>query len=180
MLGSRRLDACTPCFGRPWRAGRLGHLSAATVVLVTGVTACGSDAPTTSPATPPPEASQECSEEAPLTTTTASFADDVAPLWEAHCGGMLCHVVPSDTTPQAFAERWVGVTGFATEDMLLIAPFDPDGSFLMHKLDGNQPCLDVACKLDGCGAPMPPGGQLLEPNERAVFRRWIADGATVE
>ena len=50
-----------------------------------------------------------------------------------------------------------------------VVPGDPDGSYLIHKLEGRS---------DIVGSRMPSGGPFLPPADVAVIRRWIADGAS--
>ncbi|MDH5672534.1 MAG: hypothetical protein OEZ06_10320 [Myxococcales bacterium] len=53
-------------------------------------------------------------------------------------------------------------------DLPMIEPGNPDGSYLLRKLEGT-----------GCGSPMPPQGALADSNPAVVqqLRQWIADGA---
>ena len=48
-----------------------------------------------------------------------------------------------------------------------VAPGDPDGSYLIHKLEGTQEE----------GDQMPQGGPFLDATTIGVIRRWIEDGA---
>ena len=77
----------------------------------------------------------------------------------------------------AFLDDWLDRFGFATKEIPLIAPFDADGSFLMHKLEGDQACLGLECRLKECGSAMPPGGPITSAAARASFRAWIDAGA---
>ena len=52
----------------------------------------------------------------------------------------------------------------------LIAPEDPEGSYLIHKLEGTHK------EVGGTGTPMPPDAPLDAAEIEAVFT-WIADGA---
>jgi len=49
-----------------------------------------------------------------------------------------------------------------------VKPFDPDHSFLIHKLEGTQGSI---------GLPMPLRGLPLDPSKIAVIRQWITNGA---
>jgi hypothetical protein len=53
----------------------------------------------------------------------------------------------------------------------LVVPGDPDGSFLMIKLEGTQAA--------GEGTPMPQSGA-LSTEALELVRQWIADGATLD
>lgn len=53
-------------------------------------------------------------------------------------------------------------------NLIRVIPFNPDGSFLIRKLEGTQPLL---------GDPMPQGGPYLPQATIDVIREWIANGA---
>jgi hypothetical protein len=106
-----------------------------------------------------------------------SFQADIAPIWKRSCAGMFCHASPDDAeTPADFLEDWIDVDGALTSDMRLIAPGDPEASFLIHKLAGDQACYGLACTVAECGASMPPG-EALSAADQALFHGWIAQGA---
>jgi hypothetical protein len=50
-----------------------------------------------------------------------------------------------------------------------VVPGNPDGSYLVHKLEGRS---------DIVGSRMPFGGPVLPQADVDVIRRWIADGAS--
>ena len=53
-----------------------------------------------------------------------------------------------------------------------IAPGDPDGSYLLAKVEGRQE------SLGGTGSAMPPDSRPALPDDlRALLREWIAGGA---
>jgi hypothetical protein len=59
---------------------------------------------------------------------------------------------------------------------------DPENSFLMLKLDGDQCLHDSQCVKGTCGGVMPldnakPFDNQLPVSERDTFRRWISQGA---
>ena len=51
--------------------------------------------------------------------------------------------------------------------LLRVDPFNPDQSYLVHKVEGTQ----------SVGGQMPLGGPFLTDEEKALIRQWIADGA---
>ena len=53
-----------------------------------------------------------------------------------------------------------------------VKPGDPEGSYLYRKLTGTH------LEAGGSGEHMPFQRDLLEPADLAVFREWIAQGAT--
>lgn len=79
----------------------------------------------------------------------------------------------------------VAAASHTAPGLKLIAPNDPQNSFLMMKLDG---CLDAvkaectstqpgAFTTNPCGDFMPQTGYPLEATDRDKIRRWIAQGA---
>jgi hypothetical protein len=63
--------------------------------------------------------------------------------------------------------------------MKYVTPGDPTQSFLMRKIDNNlMPLVSMCGGLPepACGESMPKGGTLT-CDDRALFRRWIAQGA---
>jgi mono/diheme cytochrome c family protein len=57
----------------------------------------------------------------------------------------------------------------STETLLtLVIPSDPDGSYLLHKLEG---------RAGIAGERMPKGGPFLSSDEVKTVSQWIADGA---
>ena len=88
----------------------------------------------------------------------------------------------TDAEREAVLAGIVGVKGVTTHEMDLVAPFLPETSFLMHKMDGCAATLDLPdCDADStvhaCGDSMPAGGSPLGCDERDLFRRWIKQGA---
>jgi hypothetical protein len=71
--------------------------------------------------------------------------------------------------------------------MMIIAPGDPEHSFMMYKLDGDPnatnvndevSCSTLSCASGmTCGGSMPSGGPQLSSTDRNTIRRWIAEGA---
>ncbi len=67
-------------------------------------------------------------------------------------------------------------------DVQLVAPGDPDNSYLVIKLDGSmRRVLPVACMTspgrNPCGAQMPQLAAPLSQAERTLIRNWILGGA---
>lgn len=63
----------------------------------------------------------------------------------------------------------VGQASRAKPGAVLVVPGDPDGSYLIHKLDGRS---------DIVGQRMPrTSGPFLTPGQSSILRRWIALGA---
>ena len=62
----------------------------------------------------------------------------------------------------------VGVPSVEQPAFLRVAPGDPEGSYLVHKIEGRGSIS---------GDPMPQGGPPLSSTEIADIRAWIAAGA---
>jgi hypothetical protein len=118
----------------------------------------------------------------------ASFENDVAPLLVKSCSFSACHssTGPTNhglflgaTTPERTAQVKSGLIAAtkAAPSMQYVTPGDPDKSFIMHKLDGDQCVVAESCADGTCGNSMPDGNALLAEEQRDVIRRWIAQGA---
>jgi hypothetical protein len=173
------------------------------------------------PGSPPPEAgapASACQPYVPSTplTTPVSLTKDVMPIFQTSCagGGQACHArdplgnatpndlmlggeigAPVDST--FIFQQIVGQPSVLDPNASLVAPGDPEKSFLMHKVDGDQCTLAAACDSNvmyravypncGCAMPLsvdggagPPGAcdsELLPSAMRDVIRAWIAQGA---
>jgi hypothetical protein len=140
---------------------------------------------------------------ADLSTPLVSFGTDVLmPIFEATCsaGGSSCHgdptVVSSGRPFLGYFDRRadagavasvlggiVGVKSSEDPSMNLVTPGDPEQSFLMHKMDGDQCTLVAECMVPGsyrpnCGVFMPyQAPSVLDVSVRDVVRRWIKQGA---
>ena len=102
------------------------------------------------------------------------YVTDIQPIWDLKC--ISCHVAggsavagPVLTSDKCYAAI-VGVQS-PTVAADLVAPGDPDASYLWHKLNGTQ--TDVP---GGGGSPMPLGVPLTD-DELAAIEQWITDGA---
>ena len=90
------------------------------------------------------------------------------------CASSACHggtgSVPIDlTTPQAALAGMVNAPSTQTDELLVVAPFAPEQSYLMLRLRGLQAGADT----------MPPswGGEPLSDEEIAAISDWISNGA---
>jgi hypothetical protein len=109
-----------------------------------------------------------------------SFEKDVAPIFGRSCNFAACHggraqplVLAAGTAHGAL----VGKPSKELPSMPYVTPGDPEKSFLMRKLDGDQCALDAECVGGSCKEMMPKSGEKLPENERDAIRRWIAQGA---
>jgi hypothetical protein len=142
---------------------------------------------------------------ADLTKPTVSFKSDIQPLFNMSCAiaGSTCHGDPNlqkmeATTGQVWlglpvdagapdsAAVLMGIVGVKSPEnpqMDIVKAGDPNGSYLMHKLDYDECQFATACNKTGtqiflnCGLGMPYNAGTLDVGLRDTIRRWIAQGA---
>ncbi|HUJ61821.1 MAG TPA: hypothetical protein VLX92_25125 [Kofleriaceae bacterium] len=105
-------------------------------------------------------------------------AADVEPILAASCALGGCHLHAPGAGGLVLDDGWVAaVVGVRAQEssMMLVTPGDPDDSWLVHKIYGTF-CPGSCDGGVGCGAEMPFGGALSDP-ERATIVAWIAAGA---
>ena len=115
-----------------------------------------------------PVALSGCSRE-PLTPKLSSIESHI---FAEKCAIDACHTSPR---PEAFLnlapgysfENLVEVKSKQVSDVFLVEPNDPENSYLLHKLQGE----------DIIGEPMPTAAEPLPPEQIAVIKEWIAQGA---
>jgi hypothetical protein len=105
---------------------------------------------------------------APLPGPTApSLSRDVQPIFKGHCAGIECHAAQF-----AVGKSWRNLVGVpsteCTEGRPLVAPGDPDGSYLVDKIRGRNLCE---------GVRMPKIGAVLSDEEIGTISDWIGAGA---
>ena len=142
-------------------------------------------------------------------TTQVSFRSDVVPIFGRACAFSACHALehnpmgalylgpnvnntpdqptsippfypPDDATRAKIRGGLVAVKAKLAVTMLLVQPGSPKDSFLMHKIEGDQSCADIACNpidTGKCGETMPQRSTPLEHGASATIRDWIAQGA---
>jgi hypothetical protein len=100
-------------------------------------------------------------------TVAARFATDVAPIFQARCGGVECH--GSNFGPTRGWHALVNVPApECNPSRAYVAPGSPSQSYLYQKLTGTQLCG---------GTSMPRGGPPLTDGELATVFGWICNGA---
>lgn len=105
----------------------------------------------------------------------ARFGPDVLPIFAASCAANQCHHAPAG--PEGLSLDGGDVWGDlvdapATQSALVrVAPGDPLGSYLWHKLTGTQ------LEAGGYGETMPFDQPPLEEAELDAIYRWILEGA---
>lgn len=170
----------------------------------------GCSAPAESPEPPPVCAPFDYASYAPK--ADPSFADDVVPILARSCAFSVCHgsttgpqaglylgpnitntadkagasppyYPPDASTIAEILGNLVGGKALETSDMPIVAAADPEHSYLMHKIDGDQSCSGLSCtdvngKVDAtCGDRMPQNQPPLSVGDLATIRDWIARGA---
>lgn len=101
------------------------------------------------------------------------FSADIVPVFNTRC--VACHLTGDEPgkmalTPESAYSSLVGVS--STEAGLLrVKPNDPDASYLVKKIEGQQRAAG------GTGERMPFGGPALDAETIAAIRAWIAAGA---
>jgi hypothetical protein len=130
-----------------------------------------------------------------------TFSADVMPILKGHCAtSTSCHgsasgsnngvtlgAVGSTADPHAIRANLVGVASKEDPTMSYVAAGNPESSFLMHKMDGDQCTADSKCtgappglsppSPPSCQNSMPSGLPLLDVSLRDTVRRWIQQGA---
>jgi hypothetical protein len=149
------------------------------------------------PQTPPSDACVPFVPDADL-TLPVQFATNIAPVFQTSCamagGGIGCHSAgnaspflgSSDGGADAatILASIVGIEAGEDPEMDYIAPNQPEQSYLMHKMDGDQCTLAAQCALSiyqespACGSSMPfLSNHLLPVSTRDQVRAWISQGA---
>lgn len=112
--------------------------------------------------TPPPE--------------VVSFSSQVQPLLTEHC--VSCHSdgggIPAGLSLASSVayENLVGVSSIQSAGLMRVKSGDPEGSYLLHKVEGTQ------AAVGGSGQRMPPPpAATLTNDDVALFRQWISQGA---
>lgn len=104
--------------------------------------------------------------------TGVSLARDVQPIFTRSCATSPCHggARPAQDVALDAARMYASVVGVTSScrGTLLVAPGDPDASYLVHKIEGTHECG---------GQRMPSGSRELTAAEEATIRDWICGGA---
>ncbi len=94
-------------------------------------------------------------------------------LGAGHQAGNACGSAIGPGYPSAIAPRdLIGQPSTQQPDLLLVQPFDPERSYLMHKLLWDYPLRE------GTAQPTPwDGGAPLPEQDLRLIERWIRGGA---
>ena len=106
-----------------------------------------------------------------LVKANPSFAADIQEIFDRRgCSSSACHGSAQqagvDLRSGAAYDALVGVTA-STESIVRVIPGDPDGSYLVMRVEGRQ----------NVGSRMPLGGAPLDAIDLTNLRNWIANGA---
>jgi hypothetical protein len=128
-------------------------------------------------------------------STTVTLANDVIPIFNAagctaaaacHAKGTTTPPVLGDvppgmtTTPADVSANIVGVAAGEVPSMQLVAPGDPEHSYLMRKVESDNPGCGLMCTSSvagGCATRMPSALPPLSAMQQGVIRDWIKAGA---
>lgn len=172
------LAACASDVPAPWRGG--SSAAGTDTGDPPGTSGTGSTGAATSGATTGADASAGFAIDPDLPgdepeNPVDGYADDIEPIWNRNCV-IYCH-------DAAFEEGGLDLDwgrGYdqlveqpsGQADMLLVEPGSPEGSYLMHKLDGTH------LEAGGEGVHMPARSpELLPADTRDRVREWISLGA---
>lgn len=141
-----------------------------------------------------------CPGEHDVSGPDVSFSRDILPFFSFNCAFSSCHdghareaglylgpnFLDGPADAQAAAAVRASLLSASTTALGLrrVAPFEPDRSFLMLKIDGCQNLLGLTCggALRGapCGSRMPALSAELPPEKRDMLARWVARGAVAD
>jgi hypothetical protein len=102
-----------------------------------------------------------------------SYVADIEPMFVADCAGMGCHGAPVaqeqlDLRAGVGFDELVGVAASQCDELLLVAPGDPAGSYLLDKLLGVDMCM---------GTRMPKASMPYSNEQLELVTAWICQGA---
>lgn len=141
---------------------------AVAVLAVVGLSACGGSSSPSSPGTPAPTPTPPPNREI---LADPSFSTTIQEIFERNsCATSSCHGSSRSANLDLRAGTSYGelVDVQATlESFLLVAPGDPEDSYLVIKLEGRQ----------AVGSRMPLVGAALDEIDLTNIRNWIAQGA---
>ncbi|HEU4728570.1 MAG TPA: hypothetical protein VFT22_11785 [Kofleriaceae bacterium] len=105
-----------------------------------------------------------------------SFSKQLQPIFDASCSGAQCHDAsqPASGLQLTAGTSYGALVGPSSTEApctgyRLVAPGQPDQSYLVFKLQGSGACTS--------GSRMPKGAAALSAAQLQLFRDWIANGA---
>jgi hypothetical protein len=104
-----------------------------------------------------------------------TFSSINALILSPRCAAAACHGGAGGTPPSLLPEAaYLDLLGVASDEapgVALVAPSQPEASYLLLKLQGRQ------ASVGGTGSQMPPDGDLLSDDELPAVETWILAGA---
>ena len=109
-------------------------------------------------------------------TDSVCFERDIQPIFTSNCALSGCHAGTSPQQGQNLSDglayqNIVNVESHERPGMMRVLPSQPDSSYLVHKIQGDQ------ASVGGSGGQMPLGGTPLGQQTIDLIRAWIAAGA---
>lgn len=109
----------------------------------------------------------------PAAAEPVSFAKDIVPILKTRC--VMCHLTGKEPGsiqlhPKSAHASLVGIKSVEV-DMMRVEPGKPADSYLYRKIEGTH------AEVGGSGAAMPSVGSPLKPEQIALVRQWIEEGA---
>ncbi len=117
----------------------------------------------------------DCTSFDSCSVASISYGLDIQPIWDAHCtichapGGVGVLFAGLDLETDSY-NALVGVPS-TQAPLSRVEPFDPNASYLWHKLNGTQ------LSVGGTGQTMPIMGPPLDAATLALIEQWILEGA---
>jgi hypothetical protein len=87
-------------------------------------------------------------------------------------GGLFMNPAVSDWYPNVVNAKPDEISSF-----VIVKPYDPAGSWLVHKVVGDNCLYTKSCKDKDCGDQMPQANDPLDPSDIDKIVRWIRQGA---
>ncbi|MCH9015385.1 MAG: Ig-like domain-containing protein [Gemmatimonadetes bacterium] len=112
---------------------------------------------------------------AQITVEVVTLTNHVQPIFTNSCALSGCHAGtnPEEGQDLSSGQAFSNVVDVPSNQSALmrVLPFDPDQSYLVHKIEGTQ------LSVGGSGSLMPLTGSPLSANQIAIIRSWITKGA---
>ena len=105
------------------------------------------------------------------------YASNIQPIYGRSCAVAGCHASPApaqglDLSPGLSYAATVGRRSTEAFKVLIVAPGDPDASYLMRKIRGDAGIAGVLMP-NGCPGSPAQGAQCLTPDEIEAIETWI-------
>jgi hypothetical protein len=112
---------------------------------------------------------------ASMVVTAVRFAQHIQPIFTASCALSGCHAGAGAAQGMDLSEgnAYGSIVNVPSNEstLLRIKPFEPDSSYLIHKVQGTQ------ASVGGSGVQMPRGAPPLSQEVIDLMRAWVSKGA---